>query len=465
MRSHLSPLDATLLEIEEADDFVHMQVGWAIVLDPPPNGGRPSLEQVRKQVRERIDETSLLRRRLSMPGVGQLSLPVWLPDPAFDVGQLVRPASLPEPGGEAELMAWLGDYFSQRLDRDRPLWETTLLEGLEGGRWALVCKVHHCLVDGISGMTLVAALLDTEPEPDPEETAKKLAAMVTWFSEEAKRGALMGLRGVVGEAAGGIDAAVHPHKVMGILAQSRAMAETLAHDELAAPPHTSLNEPIGAGRRLAAVEVPLAEMKRVKQELGGTVEDVTLALTAAGLRRLFEHRGETVEQVRVLLPVSLHQASEALVRGDSVCSLFADLPVSEPDPLLRYRKVVAATEELKSDDDAVGTAGGIDLADLAPSLLQSVVARLAFTPGLFNVTLTNLSISPIPLYSLTAPVQGVVPMVPISTGYALAVTVVIYNDGVYFGLNADRDSMPDLEVMQHGIEDALAELQTVSPAI
>lgn len=465
MRSHLSPLDATLLEIEENDDCAHMQVGWAIVLDPPPDGGRPSVERLREQVRERIEETSLLRRRLSMPGVGQLSLPVWLPDPAFDVGQLIHRARLPGAGGEAELMGWLGDYFSQRLDRDRPLWETTLLEGLEGGRWALVCKVHHCLVDGISGVNLVAALLDAEPEPDPEETAKKLAAMVTWFSEEEKRGALMSLRGVVGEAIGGIDAAVHPHKVLEILAQSRSMAETLAHDELAAPPHTSLNEPIGAGRRLAAVEVPLEEMKRVKRELGGTVEDVTLALTAAGLRRLFEHRGEKVDRVRVLLPVSLPQAGEALVRGESVSSLFADLPVSEPDPLLRYQKIVAATEGLKGDDAAGGAEGGVQLAGLAPSLLQSVVARLAFTPGLFNVTLTNLSISPIPLYSLTAPVHGIVPLVPICTGYALAVTAITYNEGIYFGLNADRRSVPDLEVMRDGIEDALAELQTVSPAI
>ncbi|HMI80189.1 MAG TPA: wax ester/triacylglycerol synthase domain-containing protein, partial [Solirubrobacterales bacterium] len=234
MRSHLSPLDGVFLELEEADDAAHMHVGWALVFDPPPGGERPSLEKLREQVRERLGETSMLRRRLSMPRVGHLALPVWLPDPDFDVGQLIRRASLPRPGGEEELMDWLGDYFSHRLDRTRPLWETTLLEGLEGGRWALVSKLHHCLIDGISGANLVGALLDAEPEPTPEETQKKLAALVSWFGEEATRGVLMRLRGVVGEAAsGGVDAGVHPQKVTEILSQSRAMAEKLVRDELA----------------------------------------------------------------------------------------------------------------------------------------------------------------------------------------------------------------------------------------
>lgn len=465
MRSHLSPLDGVFLELEEADDAAHMQTGWALIADPPANGERPSVERLRDQVRERIEETSLLRRRLSMPRVGQLSLPVWLPDPDFDVGQLIRRASLPEPGGEEELLDWLSDHFSHRLDRTRPLWETTVLEGLEGGRWALVCKVHQCLVDGISGASLVAALLDAEPEP--EDGVVTLAALVSWFREEAKRGALMRSRGVVGEAvSGGVDAAVHPPKVPEILSQSREMAEALAREEMAPAPHTSLNDSIGSSRRLGGVGVPLENVKRVKRELGGTVNDVVLAMIAGGLRRLFEHRGEEVDHVRALVPVSLRQASETLARGKGVCSLFVDLPVSEADPLVRYRSIVAATEEMKSDEDVAPVAGAaVELAGLAPSLVQSVVARLAFTPGLFNVTVTSLPVSPIPLYALGSQLRRVVPTIPISSGYAVGVVAVSADGIVYFGLNADRDSVPDLAVMQRGIEDSLSELQSVSATI
>lgn len=463
MRSHLSPLDGVLLELEEADDAAHMQTGWALISDPLANGERPSVERLREQVRERIEETSLLRRRLSMPRVGRLSLPVWLPDPDFDVGQLIRRASLPDPGGEEELLEWLGDHFSHRLDRTRPLWETTLLEGLEGGRWALVCKIHQCLIDGISGATLVAALLDAEPEP--EDGVVTLAALVTWFREEAKRGTLMRLRGVVGEAvSGGVDATVHPHKVPEILAQSREMAEKLTSQEPPVP-HTSLNDSIGSSRQLAAVEVPLEEVKRVKRELGGTVRDVVLAMTAGGLRRLFEHRGEEVDQVRALVPVSLRQASETLASGQGVSSLFVDLPVAEPDPMARYRRIVAATEEMKSDDLAPVAGTAAELAGLAPSLIQSVVARLAFTPGLFNVTVTGVYVSPIPLYALGGRLHRAIPTIPISSGYAVGVVAMTADGKVYFGLNADRDSVPDLAVMQRGIEDSLTELQSVSATI
>jgi diacylglycerol O-acyltransferase len=462
MRSHLSPLDAVLLEIEQADQTAHMHVGWAVVFDPLPSGERPSLEKLREQVRGRIAESSMLRRRLSMPRVGPLSLPVWLPDPDFDVGRLIRHASLPQPGGERELMDWLGAHFSHRLDRARPLWETTLLEGLEGNRWALVSKLHHCLIDGISGASLGAALVDTEPEPTPEETQKKLAALVSWFQEESTRGVLMRLRGVVGEAVGGVDAEVHPQNVREILSRSRAMAETLVRDELTPAPRTSLNEPIGASRRLAAVDVPLEDVQRVKRELGGTDNDVVLAFAAGGLRRLFEHRGEEVDHVRMMVPVGLRQASEALSLGNKVSSLFVDLPIAEPDPLLRYRKIVAATEEVRSGEAVAGTDAAVKLAGLAPSLVQTVVAQLAFMPRLSNVTITAVPLSPITLYALGAPLRRVIPRVPIFSAHALGVAAVSYDDGVFFGLNADRDSVPDLGVMRDGIEDAFRDLARVA---
>jgi diacylglycerol O-acyltransferase len=462
--TQLSPLDAAFLELEEADEAAHMHIGWALVFDPPPEGERPSLELLRDQVRERLEALPRFRRRLSSPRVGPLSLPSWEPALDLDPGELIRRATLPEPGGEAELMDWLGDFFSHRLDRTRPLWETTLLEGLEGGRWALVTKVHHCLIDGMSGVEVASILLDAEAEPTPGQ-ATLAEAIAELEGEDHDLGRVARLRGVVGGAVrGGVAVARHPRDLTSLLSQSWAMAETLVRDEMQAAPHTSLNESIGATRRFAAVDVPLEDVKRVKRELGGTVNDVALAAAAGGLRRLFEARDEDVEHVRAMVPVSLRAASESLALGNKVTSLFVDLAVAEPDPLLRYRKIAAASRELKSGNSAAGTDAVIKLAGMAPPAIQSIVARLMFTPRLFNLTITNVPASPITLYALGAPLRRVVPLVPIFTGHALGVAVVSYDGTVTFGLNADRDAVPDLEVFRSGIEASLAELRQAASA-
>lgn len=460
MRSYLSPLDAALLEIEESDDAAHMHIGCAMLFDPLPGGERPSLEKLRRQARERLGESSILRRRLSMPRVGRVSFPVWLPDPDFDVGELIRRASLPEPGGEEELTEWLGDHFSHRLDRARPLWEVTLLEGLEGGRWALVFKVHQCLIDGVSGVTVVAAMLDTEPEPEPGATP--LLDLITLLGEESERGVLIRRRGVVGEAkGGGIDAAVHPRRVTSLHSQSRTMAEMLARNELTPAPPTSLNRRTGATRRVAAVEVPTEKLSRVEQELGGTVNDVVLAAVAGGLRRLFESRGEDIDHVRAIVPLSLRlqYAGEALLSGGRVSSLFVDLVLSEPDPLLRYRKIAGAASAMHSGDTAA-----IEFVGLAPPLVQSVLARLTFTPRLFNLNVVTFPPFPITLYSLGATMVRAIPLIPIFSGHALGIAVGSYDGTTTFGLGADRDAVPDLAVLQAGIDDSLAELEDLTGA-
>lgn len=463
MSVHLSPLDAAFLELEEADESAHMHIGWAMVFDPRPAGGAPSLEDLRAQTLERLDLLPRFRRRLSSPRVGSLSRPTWEPDPGFEISSHMRRATLPAPGGEAELLDWLGDFYSHRLDRARPLWETTMLDGLAGGRWALATKAHHCLVDGISGVSVASALLDDKlnPAPGSKGLAEAMAALEQ--EEGTERGTLSRLRGAIG---GGLDAARHPRKLGSALSRSRALAEMLVRDELIGAPHTSLNKPIGATRRLAAVDVPLDRLKRIKNERGGTVNDVVLAATAGGLRRLFEHRGEAskVDHVRAMVPVSLRAASEALALGNRVSSLFVDLPLADPDPLLRYRKTVAASEALKSGSQAAGAETLIELAGATPPLIHSVVARLAFTPRLFNVTITNVPGPPTTLYAMGAPMRRVVPLVPIFSGHAVGVAVVSYDGNVTFGLNADRATVGDLHVLQEGIEESLADLGRMAKA-
>lgn len=476
MDPHLTPLDAAFLELEQADDSAHMHIGWAMVFDPLPGGGAPSIEAIRRQTGARLDALPRFRHRLSSPRVGRLSLPTWVPDPDFNLETLMRRASLPAPGGEAELMDWLGDFFSHRLDRAHPLWETTLLDGLEGGRWALVTKAHHCLVDGISGASVVTALLDAEPEPAPEATTLvELATAAekggSGHSEEGEetdedgdgRGALGRIRGALGS---GVDTALHPRRALSVIGRSRAMVETLIRDEMIAAPRTSLNVGIGGSRRMAAVDVPLADLKLIKNSLGGTVNDVILSATAGGIGRLLAERGEgaSVSHIRAMVPINVRRASETLALGNRVSSFFVDLPVAEPNPLLRYRKVAAAMGDLKRSGAAAGTDALIEVAGLTPPLVQSVLARLAFTPRLFNVTITNVPGSPTTLYALGAPMRRVIPLVPIFSGHALGVAVVSYDGGVTFGLNADREAVRDLEVMRAGLESSLAELSRLARA-
>jgi diacylglycerol O-acyltransferase len=370
----------------------------------------------------------------------------------------MRHATLPAPGGETELLEWLGDFYSHRLDRSHPLWETTLLDGLAEDRWALATKVHHCLVDGMSGASVTTVLLDAEADPAPD--SKGLASVLEMGggeSEGREPGVLSRLYGAVGSGAG---AALHPRQLARALSRSRSMAEMVIREELIGTHQTSLNTPIGGTRRLAAVHARLDDLKAIKRELGGTVNDVVLSATAAGLRRLFEHRGESadVQTVRAMVPVSMRRAGEQLALGNRVSSLFVDLPVAEPDPLRRYRETVMAAEELKHGDQATGTETLIQAAGIAPPVIHSVVARLAFNPRLFNLTITNVPGPQATLYALGAPLRRVVPLVPIFSGHAVGVAVVSYDGEVTFGLNGDRATVPDLDVLKRGISESLDEL-------
>ncbi len=459
MRSHLSPLDAVFLELEQADDALQMHFSWAAVFDPPPNGERPSLERLRDQVRRRLVGNAALCRRLSIPVVGVHAAPIWLPDPDYDVGRQVRQAQLPEPGGEAELMAWIGEYVSQRLDRSRPLWEVTMLEGLEGGAWALVGKVHQCMIDGVSGPYIVASLLDFQPDTEIDMAA--LGEILSTLGNEAASGVLWRVRGAVGEeSSGGVDAYLQPRKAAAIVSRSRERLAAL-RKEMSPAPATSLNGPTGVGRRVASLEVPLEKAKGVKRELGGRVEDVVLAATAGGLRSLFARRGERADCARVVMPVTMRRARESLAFGNDVAPFFVDLPLAEPDPLRRYRQIADGAAELRRTGGADAEAL-LQAADAAPPLVQCVFARLAFAPGLFNLTVATVPTSPFPLYSLGARLRRGIPLGSIFSGHNLGVAAIVYDEGLSIGLIADGDAFPDLDVLCHGIEKEIAELALVT---
>ena len=456
MAQHLTPLDAAFLELEDGDESSHMHVGWTLVFDPPPHGRSPEVGELVALLEERLDLLGHFRLRLSSPRVGRLSWPEWVEDPSFDVADHVRRASLPQPGGEKELLDWLADFYSHRLDRAHPLWEITLIDGLEDGRWALACKVHHCLVDGVSGALVTSVLLDAEPEPRAGSRGVLEAAPPAPEGDLGGSPLTLLLRG----ARAGVDTALHPHRLAGMLERSRALADFVLHDELVAAPQSSLNVEVGATRRMAAVTVPLADLKEVKNAFGGTVNDVVLATCAGGLRRLLRARGEPLPAagIRAQVPVSVREASELLALGNRVSSLFVDLPVDARTPLSRYRRTVSATKRLKAGRRRAGADALVDLASLAPPVLHAVVARLSFAPRLFNVTITNVPGAQTPLYAFGARMRRAIPLVPIFARHAVGIAAVSYHGELTFGLNADRGTVPDLPELEDGIGESLSEL-------
>jgi WS/DGAT/MGAT family acyltransferase len=264
------------------------------------------------------------------------------------------------------------------------------------------------------------------------------------------RGARLGLKGVR-----------HPGEV---LARARAATEMLVRDELIAAPPSSLNQPIGGTRRYAAVRIPLDELKIIKRELGGTINDVVLALTAGGLRRLLLARGEQPpDGLRGQVPVNIREAGEGLALGNRLTSLYVHLPVAESDPRRRYKRVLREAEERKGGTQALGGRTIVEITNLAPPVLHEALAQTLFDVRLFNVTITNVPGPQQTLYSFGSPLREVLPLVPLFARHAVGIAAVSYAGDLTFGLNADRGTVPDLDVLAEGIRESLAELKALVP--
>ena len=468
----LSALDATFLELEQADQGAHMHIGGILTFEPR-DGGAPSAEAVAGELGARLTGLPRYRQRLSERTTGGLSWPRWEEDPHFDVANHVRRARVPGQGSREDLIEWAGDYFSERLDRSRPLWELVVIDGLEGGGWAMASKTHHCLVDGVGSVEAVHLMLDSERHPEPRELP---GAFARQSAPPAAGRSLPGasiLRLPLRAAAAGLDlvragvqTAAHPGHAYDALHSAGALVELLVRDEVIAAPHSSLNTPIGGRRRLGVVDVDLAELKAIKNELGGTVNDVVLAAAGGGLRDLLLARGEELPEqgLRAMVPVNIRSAGEHLGLGNRITSLFVHLPLDEADPLRRYERQVDEAEALKSGDQALGSSTMIDLAGHAPPVLHSFLARSLYATRLFNVTITNVPGPQAPLYAFGSRMLSVWPLVPLAAEHAIGIAIFSYDGRAFFTVNADHDAVPDLDVLVDGIATSILQLAHLSAA-
>ncbi len=458
MGDRLSALDTSFLYLEEPTTPMH--VGGLAIFQSPDDGMDSS--RIVELIEKRLGLVPRYRQLVrSVPG--HLANPVWVDDPDFDIDFHVRRSGLPKPGSDAALLELVGRLMSRPLDRHRPLWELYVVDGLSDGRFAVISKTHHAMVDGIGALDIGQVILDVTPTPreSPEDLwAPAPQPGPLQLVGEAMAEYLQRPSTVIDSVRGGVADIKHTANrvvdAVGGLAAAARMA-------LRQAPDSPLNGEIGAQRRLGIARTSLDDYKRVRKAHGGTVNDVVLATVAGALREWLLYRGEPVvasTSVRSMVPVSVRTAEQSGVPGNEVSSYFVDLPVGEPNPKMRLSRVSYAMQGHKDAGQSIGASALVALSGFAPPTLHALGARAASTLSrrLFNVVVTNVPGPQFPLYAAGARMLEVFPVVPLAKGQKVSIGLTSYNGGVYYGLNADRDSMSDVGVLADLIEASLAEL-------
>ncbi len=452
----LTGLDTSFLHMERAG--AHMHVASTIVFEGPA----PTHEEFRDHIGSRLHLVPRFRQKLRFVPFDQ-GRPVWVDDPHLNLDYHVRQTALPAPGSEEQLRNLAARVFSQQLDRSKPLWELWLVEGLRDGRFAIVGKSHHALVDGVSGVDITTVLFDLDAEPQgtpsspppwlarPEPTDLKLLG-------DAVRERLTSPKEIVR----GVRAAFRgPRQVLrGIGATSKMVGAGMA------APSSVFNVEIGPHRRFAITQTDLTELKRVKYAHGGTVNDVILSIVAGALGKYLRARGHDTEglELRAMVPVSVRAEEEHGALGNRISAMMAPLPVWCEDPVQRLEIVTGQMGDLKSSGQAVGAEILTKLTDFAPSTIASQAARLQPAQRFFNLVVTNVPGPQFPLYVLGRQMESIFPMVPLARRQALCIGIMSYNGQVNFGLIGDYDAMADLDSFALDLEAATAEVVATAAA-
>jgi diacylglycerol O-acyltransferase / wax synthase len=448
----MGPLDAGFVEAENEDPHVSMAIASIAVFAGPP----PSYDELVEMISGRLPVVPRYRQKMrSVPW--RLGAPVWVDDAHFDVRYHIRETAVPAPGGEEELAQLMARVMAQRLDRDRPLWEDWMVTGLAGGRWALISKIHHCMVDGVSGTDLYRVIFDTGAGDVPSlAAAAPEPSSFELFRRGAVDTALIPLRG----AHAATRLLVRPRRLRAE-ARNVARAVTKAATTVTPAPRSSLTGPIGAQRRFWWAEVPLEDVRTVKQKLGGTVNDVVLAAITAGFRDLLLSRGEEPKagMVPSLVPVSLRAPGEEDIYENRVSAMILHLPVHLSDPTEQLEVLRTQAAELKRAGEPLAGQVAVSLMAYMPYFLSSLTRFWFRIPQREIVTVTTNVPGPrTTLYCLGRPLETIIPYVPISSTMRIGVAIFSYRDRITFGITGDYDQAPDLPVLANGIVDGVTTL-------
>jgi diacylglycerol O-acyltransferase len=464
MPDRLSALDASFLYVE--DPATPMHVGGVTIFERPSQGF--GHEDLLALIGQRLVYLPRYRQRV-MAVPGHLARPVWVDDVDFDLNYHVRRSALPAPGSEAQLFELVARLMSRPLDKERPLWEAYFVEGLDGDRVALVTKTHQAVVDGVGTIELGQLILDTSPQDceagedtwAPRRQPSRGQLLLDAVSETVQRPGEL----VENGRSAAQDAVATAEKVVGTVGGVASALRTMARPAPAGP----LNVPVSGGRVFAVVRTSLDDYRRVRAQHGGTVNDIVLTAITGALRQWLLSRGSSLDgdsTVRALVPLAVRDAdsgefSSASFVGNQVDSYLVDLPVGEPDPVLRLQHIGHAMAEHSDSGRSVAARTLLRVGGFAPATLHSLGARAAgsFSGRIFNLLITNSPGPQQPLYAGPAKMTEMFPVIPLVRNQALAIGVTSYHGNVYFGLNGDRKAVSDVNLLAAMIEESLEELR------
>jgi diacylglycerol O-acyltransferase len=457
----MSATDAGFFYAESENTPLH--VGSVAVFEGPA----PSYGDVVRLLLGKLPQVPRYRQRVR-PVPMQLGRPMWVDDPHFQILYHVRHTALPRPGSDEQLRNLAGRVLGQRLDMAKPLWEVWLVEGLENGRWAIISKVHHCMVDGIAGTDLMQQIFDVDPdaahpEPkdwtpqrDPSSLGLMTGAVLDTMTNPVRQLTSMPALGGAGRTA------------KGLLNSSRTLATALPQlaRQAATPLARTLTGPIGPHRRWAWTDGQFEEFKAVRTALGGTVNDVVLTAITRGFRDLLAGRGALAENVvvRSMVPVSVRRPGERGTLDNRVSAVFVDLPVGEAHPAERLTRIRRQMDDYKRTMQAVDARSIIAMGDFVAPTLLAMGVRSAMQMGQFwaQAVTTNVPGPRVPLYVLGRRMCSTHAYVPIAGGTRISIGIFSYLNTMTFGINADFDAFPDIDVLAGGIRRGIDELTEIA---
>ncbi|HEX6752934.1 MAG TPA: wax ester/triacylglycerol synthase family O-acyltransferase [Solirubrobacterales bacterium] len=458
----LTSFDTSFLTNEKSNG--HMAIGAVLVCDGEP----PSHEDFLTSIRSRLHLLPRLRQRLAFPPFS-LGRPFWVDHPGFDIHDHVRRVAVAAPGSDEQFREVVASSFAPPLDRSRPLWELWLVEGLEGGRFGIVYKTHHALADGISAVDIGTLLFDVEPKAEPDRSEEPWNPSVPPTRAGLLGQAFLGFGATFSRTARWLLAALRaPRRAARRAADGFAGLWEVTWNLAKPAPKVPLNIEIGAERCFYGTRCDLGEFKRIKNALGGTVNDVSLAVAAGALRSWMLDRELETEgvELQALVPVSVRTENEHGELGNRLTAMRGPLPVGVEDAAERLRIVSKAMDDLKASKQPLGAEAiwGLNdwFRDFAPPLLLAPTAAINFSTRLFNLLVTNFPGPQIPLYVLGRELVEVYPVGFLARRHALAIAIISYNGSVGFGLLGDRDSLGDLERLGSYVDGAVEELRVAA---